>query len=130
MPRVELSFCCSRSSNCSASNDDSTLMQDHFVLVRMIIVGRAHDDRCLRKVMLGWRRRRLPLEASGAPRVRRGLGPMPKRPEKINQGQEITRAENRGASARQHVINLKFLRVGMVAARHSQIAEHELRKKC
>src|ERR1043166_8215543 len=75
MPSVAADFCCGMSSNCSAialaalgKASDSGMLQ--FLLsFRGILVRRAGHDGNFVKIMLGRRRRRLPLQASGIPRV-------------------------------------------------------------
>ena len=51
------------------------------------------------------------------------------RPEKINQRQQIADAENGRARRREHIENLELRRIGVIAPRHSEIAQHELREE-
>src|SRR5208283_3026405 len=82
-----------------------------------------------REILRGWRRWSFPFQTGGGPGiVARDLAKKGG-PSEINHGHEITDSENGGAGSGHHVVNLKFRRIDVIAARHAQIAEQELRKK-
>ena len=75
------------------------------------------------------RRRRRPFEAGCAPGIVARILSIKQRPDQIDRRQKIGRREHRRASRRHDVIDLKFRRVDVVAARIAEIAEQELGKK-
>ena len=96
---------------------------------RWIVVRALGHDRRLREVLCRRRRRRLPLQAGRAPRVRAGRLAVPQRPDEIHHRQQIAHAENRRAGRRQHVQHLELRRIRVIPARHPEIAEQELREE-
>src|SRR5713226_8676583 len=50
-------------------------------------------------------------------------------PSEINDGQEIANRQNRCSGSRHHIQHLKFGRITVIAARHPEIAQNELREK-
>src|SRR5215469_14716496 len=82
------------------------------------------------KVMFRRWRRGLPFQPRRFPRICRGFLPMLQRPDEINQWQQVSDAENRGARARHHIVNLEFRRVGVITPGHTEITEDELREEC
>src|SRR5262245_23560986 len=140
MPRVEASRCCSASSNwcatcawadAAAASANGCLPRRGLgqSIERLVVVRVARDHRGLREVLRRGRRCRLPLEPRGAPRIGRCDLAVAQRPEEVEQGQEIADAEDRCPGGRQHVEHLKLLRVDVVATRHPEIPEDELREE-
>src|SRR5260370_3778026 len=87
------------------------------------------DDGRFLEIMRGRRRRRLPVQALRAPGIRAGYRPIANGPQQIDERNQVPNPENRGSGGRHYVEQLEFRWIDGVAARHSQIAEHVLRKK-
>src|SRR5438045_7778673 len=79
--------------------------------------------------MFGRRRRGLPFQTGRFPRIGWGFFAMLKRPNKIDQRQEVTCAENRSAGAGHYVVNLKLGRISVVPPGHSEVTKDKLREK-
>src|SRR6202034_3274835 len=95
----------------------------------VVVIGFPGDDGFFLEVKSwGWRGR-LPLEAGGVPRIVGSGLAVTHRPEEINHGQKISHAEDGRPGGREHVEHLEFLRILIVAARHAEVAEDELREE-
>src|SRR5207244_10398987 len=70
-----------------------------------------------------------PFESLRTPWIGTRRGAMAQRPEQVAQWQEIADRKNRRARRRQDVQDLEFRRVFVIAPRHAEIAENELRKE-
>src|SRR5437763_13411823 len=81
MPSVDASCCWGMSSNCSASADCALAMNQLLLGLGRVLVGGFVHQRDLGKIMLRRRRGRLPLQAGGFPRIRRGLFAVLQRPD-------------------------------------------------
>ena len=82
---------------------------------------------CVREVVRQRRRLRRPLESGRVPRIRAGPLALEQRRDEVDADQHVADRQNRCAGRRQHVQHLELRRVDVVAARHAQIAEDELR---
>ena len=96
---------------------------------RRIIVGFFGHDGRFSKIMFWRRRRRCPFQPGRVPRIWPGFFSIKQRPDQINQRQQITDAENRRARGGKDVVDLKFRRVIVNAARHAEIAQDKLREE-
>ncbi len=74
-------------------------------------------------------RLRGPLEASGGPGIIAGNLAVESRPSKVNHREQVTDSQDGSAGSRHDVVHLKLRRIHMVAARHAEIAENELREE-
>src|SRR2546430_352567 len=81
------------------------------------------------EVECGWRRRSLPLEPCRVPGICLGNLSISQGPEHVNHRQQISDGKNGGASSRKHIQHLIFRRILPVPARHSKVAENELREE-
>src|SRR5258708_3254664 len=80
--------------------------------------------------IFGWRRRvGCPLEAGGRPGVLSGNFALVVGQGEVNHVQQGAERENRGARMGEHVEHLKFGRIAVIAARHTEIAKNELREE-
>src|SRR5271165_84342 len=148
MPRLaELRCCssvakwCSRAGLCRPSWTEgcAVVLSDNFhlllFLVRVrgvdlvVVVGFPGHDGLFVEVEGRRRRLRFPFESGGIPRVVRSGLAVTHRPEEVDHGQHVADAENRGSGGREHVQNLKLSRILIVAARHAEISEDELREE-
>src|SRR5579885_3371228 len=126
IPRAAVSCCWPRSRNCSSSvwrtrNESSTTARSSGVrtassglilgLLQVVLVGPADDNGGFGEILLGRRRRRLPLQAGGAPRVRPRRRPVPERVEQVAQRQQVADPQDGGAGRRHHVPDVELLRV-------------------
>src|SRR6266545_3411917 len=97
---------------------------------RLVVLVRAPGhDRRFAEVLDRRRRARFPLEPDRAPRVVTRVFAVAHRPNEVDRGDEITEAEHCRAGRRHHVEHLEFVGVRMVAPRHPEITQHELRKE-
>src|SRR5258706_12897778 len=94
MPRMEASFCCAASSNWCARLGLASCKGDLF---QVILIRRTGDDRYLVKIILWWRRWRLPFHAGGLPWIRSGVLAVPLRPSELNQRNHIADGHERRA---------------------------------
>src|SRR6185503_9791421 len=135
MPIREASSCCSGSSKwCSKPAIPSAMLSDSRrvfgrCLSARIVVGLPRYDRRFFEVVGRRRRRRLPLQTGRLPWVHAGDRSVTQRPDQINEWQRITDREYGGTGARHDVENLELRRIGVIAPRHAQVAQNELRKK-
>src|SRR6185312_8642000 len=97
------------------------------VLQPLVVVGLVVHDRDLGKILGQGRRLNLPLEACCLPGIVAGDRPVLQRPCQVDQGQQIAYAQDGGAGGGEHVEHLELRRIGVVAARHAQVANYELR---
>src|ERR1700733_3996952 len=88
-----------------------------------ITVRLFRHDRYLLKVIARRRRSGLPLQASGVPRIRGRPGAILERPKEIQQGQQVSDAENGGPGGGENMEDLKLGRIRMITPRLAQIAE-------
>src|SRR5438105_2932506 len=83
IPNVEVSRCCSRSSNCSANAIWlSGILR--LLFIREIAVRAADHHGSFVEIMFRRRRRGLPFEAGGVPGICRGPLPVLERPDEID----------------------------------------------
>src|SRR5207244_2919523 len=78
---------------------------------------------------LGWERIYFQLQARGRPRILPGNLAIAHGPGQVQHRQQIAQRKNRGARRGQHVKHLEFRRIGVIAARHAEIAKNELREE-
>src|SRR5215471_15254120 len=140
MPSMEASFCCSMLSKwccnmgwcaaCSGASWITTVRSDKCRLLLLGVMVRlgGHDRRYI-KIVEGWRRRRLPLEAGGAPGIVAGNLAVTKRVQQIDHGQQVSDRENRGAGGGEHVQHLPLGRIRGITARHPHVSQNELREE-
>src|SRR5208283_3568996 len=95
----------------------------------MKVVRLPRDHRGNLKILGGRRRRSFPFEAGRRPRIITRDLAEERSPGQIDHRHQIADGENRGARGGHHVVHLKFRRVDVIAARHAQIAEQELREE-
>src|SRR5690348_13883625 len=127
MPSSLASRCCSASSNWCATCAAAGSATDD--LRPGVVVRRARDDGRPLEVVAPRRRRRLPFEAGRAPRVRRRRLAVAQRPQEIRHREQVAEPEDRRAGRREHVQHLELVGILPVAARHPEVAEHELREE-
>src|SRR5260370_9115210 len=94
-----------------------------------IVVWLPGNFRCDVEIFRWWRRIGYPLEARRRPRVLPGTFAVAHGPSQVNHRQKIAERENRSARGGQHVEHLEFRRIGVIAARHSEVAKNELREE-
>src|SRR5208337_3155855 len=95
----------------------------------VVVIGFPGDDRRLVKIEGGRRRRGLPLQTRGVPRIGFGDRPVAQRPQEVDHGQKIADRENAGAGGRKHVQHLELRRILPVTARHANVAKNKLREE-
>src|SRR3954470_7335803 len=95
----------------------------------LVFVRSPRDDWRLGKIPCRWRRRGRPLQASSAPRIVARDAAIAERPYQVRHRNQVADAEDRGACRRKHVQRLELRRVCVVPARHTQVAEDELREE-
>src|SRR5258708_1290448 len=76
-----------------------------------------------------WRRIRCPLEACRWPWVLPGNLAIAHGPGQVNHRQKIAQRENRGACGGKHVEYLELRRISVIAPRHAEVSEDELREE-
>src|SRR5690349_19382866 len=81
------------------------------------------------EIFRGWRRIRRPLKASSGPGILASHLAVAHGPGEIEHREQIAERENRSAGGGKDVEHLKFRRIGVVAARHAEIAKNELREE-
>src|SRR5260370_389393 len=94
-----------------------------------IIVWLPGHFRSYMEILCRRRRIRRPLEAGGWPGVLPSNLAVAHGQGEISHREQIAQRENRCARRGQHVEHLKFRRIGVIAARHAEIAKDELRKE-
>src|ERR1700746_551429 len=94
-----------------------------------VAVGFFWDYGRLLEIIGGRRRRRFPLKTLRAPGICSRYGPIADGPEQIDEWNQVSHPEDRGAGGRHHVEHLKLGGLNGITPRHSQIAEHVLREK-
>src|ERR1039458_7217758 len=133
IPSVEASFCWASVSNCTRNWGDSAwaslanfnLLPDY----GGVIVDFVSHDGCYVEIM-HWRRRGgLPLQAGCAPRIGAGHFAIAQRPDEIDHGHQVPDGQHGCAGGGKHVQHLKLVGVDMIAPRHPQISQNELREK-
>src|SRR5437867_381076 len=127
MPNVDASFCCSTLSNWWRSA--KVWLANLHLLKNGVVIRLVVDHRSDIEVFRRRRRSRLPLEAARFPRVIRRQLSVAQRPDQVHGRNQISDGKHRCAGGRKHVVDLKFLRVSVIAPRHPQIAHDELREK-
>src|SRR6266851_1221906 len=131
IPSVSASCCCARSSNwCAKAVCSACISATAGFLLGCVGVRFFGHDRHLRKILCWGRRRCLPLEPRGAPRVCFGHRPIPHRPDKINQRNQVSDSQYGSAGGGHHIQHLELRRIEGVAPGHAEISEYELREKC
>src|SRR3954462_2715016 len=98
-------------------------------LLARVLVWPAIDQGRFGKIMRRRRRRSLPLEAGCFPGVGSGDRSVAKRPNEVRERQGVPDSENRSAGARENIEDLKLGRIGVIAARHAEVTEDELRQE-
>src|SRR5271155_337458 len=96
--------------------------------IRVVVSVFGHNWNLL-EIFRRRRRRRFPLETFRAPGIWSGDGAVANGPEQIDQRNQVADAENGSAGGGHHVEYLKFTGIDGVAARHAQVAQHELREE-
>src|SRR5580765_4330417 len=100
MPSVEASDCWAISSNCSAKGtlgSDMLGLRFFFFYLLSVMVRPARYHRNFVKIMLGRRRRRLPLKTGGVPRICWLFLSIFQRPKQINDRQQVADSQDRSA---------------------------------
>src|SRR3954471_13786375 len=95
----------------------------------IVVVRAAVHDGCFVEIMDRWRGRSLPFETGGLPWIGRRFRTVVNGPDEIDHGQEISNTQDAGTGRGENMVNLEFYRIGMVTARHAEIAEDELREE-
>ncbi len=95
----------------------------------LIVVWLPGNFRSDVKIFRRWRRIRFPLQARGGPGILPGNLAVTHGPGEISHREQIAQRENRCARRGQDVQHLKFRRIGVIAPRHAEIAENELREE-
>src|SRR5208282_3978591 len=129
MPRLAAFFCCplvakwcrSAGLSCAGlsatarlvSNGDLLLLRNLVYLV--VVIGFPGYDRLLVEVEGRGRRLSLPLQARSVPRVRRGWLAVAHGPHEVDHGQQVADGENGRARSREHVQDLEFGRICVIA---------------
>src|SRR5262245_54098551 len=136
IPSVEASFCCSTVSNWTRSASESGwwawawLSNFHFLPDHLaVIVCGQPDDRRVFEIVQGRRRWCLPLQSVTAPRIRCRHFPIAQRPDEVNHRHDISDGKYGSSGGREHVEHLELVRIGVIAARHPEIAQDELREE-
>src|ERR1035437_3660066 len=133
MPSVEASFCCASVSNCTRREGVSVeVWSANFDLLRHqtgVVVSFVRDYRSFFKVVDRRRRRGLPFESGGAPGVGRSHLAVAQGPDEVDHGNHVADGQDASARGGEDVEHLKLRRVGVVAARHPEIAQDELREE-
>src|SRR6266850_4221304 len=130
MPSVAADFCCAMSSNCSAIAVWASGMLQFLLGFGGVLVRRTGDDWDFFEIMFRRGGGGLPFETGCVPGIGGSFLAVFQRPNEIDYRQKIPDAENRSARAGEDVVDLKFVRISMVTARHAEIAHDELRKEC
>src|ERR1700686_1267818 len=103
----------------------SAAMIDPARSVRPVVVRILREGGDLVEVVGGRRRRRHPLEALRAPGVLLAAPPPPQRDGEIDDDEDEAEGEQRGARGRGHVQGLEALRILVIPAGQSAIAEQQ-----
>src|SRR5579863_7224579 len=138
IPSVEESNCCSAVSKwwrtasacpiktASASAPPSTMRR----LLSCVVVRIIGYHGGLVEIVSRRRRwRLLPLQSLGAPGILRRDRPFAPGPRQIEDRKQVAHSQNRGSGARHHVQSMKLGCVCMIAARHPQVSQQELREE-
>src|SRR5665213_1047801 len=99
------------------------------ILKPVVIVSFVIHDWSDDEILCERRRLRLPLETRCLPWIAARNLAVLQRPDKVDDGQQVTYTQNRGARSREHVQDLKLRRVGRIAPRHAQRAQNKLGKE-
>src|SRR5712692_1773643 len=135
IPIHEASCCCSTSSNwctwmvCVSDIDRLPRRINSLRLFGFISISFLNHDGGYVEVVRRRGRGGLPLETLGFPGIHARNRAVAKRPNQIDQRQHVTDSQDRRAGGGHDVQNLKLRRINVVAARHAEIAEDELREK-
>src|SRR5277367_5859957 len=100
-----------------------------FVREPIVIVGLVVDDRRLDEVLGERRGLGLPLESSSLPRIRPGDRSILQRPGHVQHRHKVADPEHGRPGGGEDIQHLELRRIGMIAARHAQIADDELREE-
>src|SRR6266536_2765361 len=125
---------CRRSGRASCSTGSTTAglsLKCHLFGQRhaLVLVGFLSHDGGFIEVERRRRGRCCPLKAGGLPRIVGCRLAIAQRPKQVNHRQQISDRENGCACGRKHIQHLIFRRILPVAARHSKVAENELREE-
>src|SRR5271168_3816512 len=95
---------------------------------RVVISFMVHNGN-LRKVLLQRRRLQLPFKAGGLPGIIARNRSILQGPRQIQERHHVADPENCRSGGRENIQDLELRRIGVVTARHSQIAKDELREE-
>src|SRR6185312_12428835 len=136
MPSCAVSACCALSVYCSCRRPlnigfsaTQSILSDEAAIARIVAVGHLRHERRAREVALGRRRRGPPFETGGAPRIGSRALAVEDRPREVDERQHVGDREDGCARRREDVPGLQVRRIGVVAPRHTQVTEDELRQK-
>src|SRR6185437_11801279 len=98
-------------------------------VARIVAIGQLRHDGRAREVVRRWRRGGSPFEPGRTPGICLGALAEEYGPGEIAEREQVRDGENGRAGRGQNVPGLQVWRVGVVATRHAEIAEDELREE-
>src|SRR5580704_15077466 len=96
----------------------------------LVVISLMVHHRNLDKVFSQRWRLNLPFQACRLPRIVAGYRPVLQGPGQIQQRKHIPYTKHRSSRSRQHIQHLELRRIRVIAPRHSQIPQNELRQEC